>query len=60
LERGHASDRPQGEKTKKIKAAVKYKNALFNDKRKFCGKSLEKRILRLILSSLYEPGKEKI
>ncbi|MGK6966665.1 hypothetical protein MMF83_00028665 [Klebsiella pneumoniae] len=29
-----ASDRPQGEKTKKIKAAaIKYKNALFNDKR---------------------------
>ncbi len=40
-----ASDRPQGEKTKKIKAAaIKYKNALFNDKRKFRGKSLEKRI----------------
>lgn len=40
-----ASDRPQGEKTKKIKAAaIKYKNALFNDKRKFRGKSLEKMI----------------
>ncbi|MDS6688565.1 hypothetical protein QYS42_26020 [Klebsiella pneumoniae] len=37
-------------KTKKIKAAaIKYKNALFNDKRKFRGKSLEKRF-RLILS----------
>ncbi|WP_225376644.1 protelomerase family protein [Klebsiella pneumoniae] len=40
-----ASDRPQGDKTKKIKAAaLKYKNALFNDKRKFRGKGLEKRI----------------
>lgn len=39
------SDRPQGEKTKKIKAvALKFKNALFNDKRKFRGKGLEKRI----------------
>lgn len=40
-----ASDRPQGEKTKRIKAAaVRYKNALFNDKRKFRGKGLQKRI----------------
>ncbi|WP_154905057.1 protelomerase family protein [Klebsiella michiganensis] len=40
-----ASDRPQGDKTKKIKAAaLKYKNALFNDKRKFRGKGLAKRI----------------
>lgn len=40
-----ASDRPQGDKTKKIKAAaLKYKNALFNDKRKFRGKGLEKKI----------------
>lgn len=40
-----ASDRPQGDKTKKIKAAaIKYKNALFNDKRKFRGKGLSKRI----------------
>ncbi|HHA2249948.1 TPA: protelomerase family protein [Enterobacter ludwigii] len=39
------SDRPQGEKTKRIKAAaVRYKNALFNDKRKFRGKGLQKRI----------------
>ncbi|WP_343105295.1 protelomerase family protein [Klebsiella pneumoniae] len=40
-----ASDRPQGDKTKKIKAAaLKYKNALFNDKRKFRGEGLKKRI----------------
>jgi hypothetical protein len=35
-----ASDRPQGEKTKKIKAAaIKYKNALFNDKESFAEKA---------------------
>ncbi|EMV6421898.1 protelomerase [Enterobacter hormaechei] len=40
-----ASDRPQGDKTKRIKAAAaRYKNALFNDKRKFRGKGLQKRI----------------
>ncbi|EMA3598419.1 protelomerase [Salmonella enterica] len=40
-----ASDRPQGDKTKRIKAAAaRYKNALFNDKRKFRGKGLSKRI----------------
>lgn len=40
-----ASDRTQSEKTKRIKAAAtRYKNALFNDKRKFRGKGLEKRI----------------
>ncbi|MEN5557826.1 hypothetical protein ABEK93_26890 [Klebsiella pneumoniae] len=40
-----ASDRPQGDKTKKIKAAaLKYKNALFNDKRKFRGEGFKKRI----------------
>lgn len=40
-----ASDRTQSEKTKKIKAAAtRYKNALFNDKRKFRGKGLQKRI----------------
>lgn len=40
-----ASDRTQSEKTKRIKAAAtRYKNALFNDKRKFRGKGLQKRI----------------
>ena len=40
-----ASDLPQGEKTKKYKAAAsRYKNALFTDKRKYRGKGLEKRI----------------
>lgn len=40
-----ASGRPQGDKTKRIKAAAaRYKNALFNDKRKFRGKGLQKRI----------------
>lgn len=40
-----ASDMPQGEKTKRYKAAAsRYKNALFTDKRKFRGKGLEKRI----------------
>lgn len=40
-----SSDRPQGDKTKRIKAAAaRYKNALFNDKRKFRGKGLQKRI----------------
>lgn len=40
-----ASDRPQGDKTKRIKAAAaRYKNVLFNDKRKFRGKGLQKRI----------------
>lgn len=40
-----ASDMPQGEKTKRYKAAAtRYKNALFTDKRKYRGKGLEKRI----------------
>lgn len=40
-----ASDLPQGDKTKKYKAAAqRFKNALFTDKRKFRGKGLEKRI----------------
>ena len=40
-----ASELPQGEKTKRYKAAAsRYKSALFTDKRKFRGKGLEKRI----------------
>lgn len=40
-----ASDMPQGEKTKRYKAAAsRFKNALFTDKRKYRGKTLEKRI----------------
>lgn len=40
-----SSDRTQSEKTKRIKAAAtRYKNTLFNDKRKFRGKGLQKRI----------------
>jgi len=40
-----ASGEPQGIKTKKYKAlASKFKNALFNDKRKFRGKGLARRV----------------
>ncbi len=40
-----ASEMPQGEKTKRYKAAAsRYKNALFTDKRKYRGKGLAKRI----------------
>lgn len=40
-----AADIPQGDKTKKYKAAAqRFKNALFTDKRKYRGKGLEKRI----------------
>ncbi|MDE9588206.1 protelomerase family protein [Xenorhabdus bovienii] len=40
-----ASEMPQGEKTRKYRAAAsRFKNALFTDKRKFRGKGLEKRI----------------
>ena len=39
------SDIPQGQKTAKYKAlATKFKNALFNDRRKFRGKGLDNRI----------------
>lgn len=39
------SDIPQGQKTAKYKAlAVKFKNALFNDRRRFRGKGLDNRI----------------
>lgn len=40
-----ASEMPQGDKTKRYKAAAnRFKNALFSDKRKYRGKGLEKRI----------------
>ncbi len=38
------SDRLKGRKQKIKAVALKFKNALFNDKRKFRGKGLEKRI----------------